>query len=74
MRYVRVGSLSWWAGAGLIGLGVLAAVRPEIDGLAELMRVAAVLMGSSDPSPAALIVTGLGIIGLRDAIARLPKG
>lgn len=73
MRYFRPRSLTWWAGAGLVGLGALALLRPEIEALPGILALAAALTGSADASPVGLIAMGLGLIGLRDAIARMPR-
>jgi hypothetical protein len=82
MRYVRPKSLTWWAGVILIAMGVLqAAGLPSaweagaqgLTGvLAALTGVLAALTGAGGEyaSPGSLIATGVGMIGLRDALVR----
>lgn len=81
MRYFRPTSLSWWAGVFLIFVGVAqAAGWPPApvdgsEGLSGVLDALTVVLTSltglaGDGSPAYLIGTGMGIIGIRDAIKR----
>lgn len=70
-RYVRMKSLTWWAGALMILVGVLqlAGVSTQIN-LAGIGEALAALTGGGDSSPAALIGIGAGLIGVRDKMER----
>lgn len=70
MRYIRPKSLTWWAGLLALSTGTGVLALPEQGGLADLARLVALLSGSGDTSPAALIALGLGLIGLRERIER----
>jgi hypothetical protein len=54
--------------------GIAAVALPGVGALGELSRLVALLAGSGDASPAALIFLGLGLIGLRDRIERGFRG
>lgn len=81
-RYFRPGSLTWWAGCALIGLGILQALgfpsawAADAGGLTGVLHALtgalAALTGASgqEGSPAALIALGAALIGLRDAMVR----
>lgn len=77
MRYIRPRSLTWWAGVLSIATGLAAMILPGDPSLAEFGRFIALLAGTSDSSPAALMFLGLGLIGIRDKLERsfreLPK-
>ncbi|MFN4201885.1 MAG: hypothetical protein ACK4GM_02365 [Tabrizicola sp.] len=74
MRYIRPTSLTWWAGMLAFATGAASLVMPVTGPLTDLARVVAVLAGSGDSSPAALIALGLGLIGLRDRLERGFRG
>lgn len=64
-RYFKPKSLTWWAGAILIGLGVLLGIDAGYDmgGLAEVIRAWTGNVGAS-----VLIAQGAGLIGIRGAL------
>lgn len=70
MRYFRPYSLTWWAGIVSLIIGVM-----QLGGVGawanELGRVIAILAGGQDASPAASLVLGLGLIGIRDRLERV---
>jgi drug/metabolite transporter (DMT)-like permease len=68
-RYLRPRNLTWWAGVASLVLGVALILWPSSE-LTEIGRVIALLVGAADASPAVLIVTGLGLIGLNDKFER----
>lgn len=79
VRYVRPRSLTWWAGAFLIAMGVLQAAGLPTGGEGAFGAFVGVLsalaggvatLGGAGGSPAALIGLGLGMIGMRDALIR----
>jgi len=72
-RYFRPTSLTWWAGLLSIALGgmVMAGAGAWAS---ELGRVVTILAGGQDASPAALIVLGAGLIGIRDKLQRTLTG
>ena len=74
MRYLRLNSLTWWAGLFAMLTGIAALALPATGPLAELARLVALLAGSGDASPAGLMFLGLGLIGLRDRIERGFRG
>lgn len=69
-RYFRPNSMTWWAGVMSILLGVLRLSGVEHTAVPELGRTLTMLFGGVDSSPAALIVLGLGLIGIRDKLER----
>lgn len=76
--YVQPKSVAWWTGlvAVLVGL-VLFFGWGTPDAQQHLGRVAvllAALQGSADASPVTLIVTGLGVIGIRAKLERMGAG
>lgn len=54
--------------------GAASLALPATGPLADLARLVAMLAGSGDASPAALIALGLGLIGLRDRLERGFRG
>ncbi len=74
MRYIRPTSLTWWAGLLAFATGAASLALPATGPLADLARLVAMLAGSGDASPAALIALGLGLIGLRDRLERGFRG
>ena len=70
MRYIRPNSLTWWAGLLSTATGTGALVLPDHGSLSDLAQLIAMISGTGDTSPAALIFLGLGLIGLRDRIER----
>lgn len=74
MRYIRLNSLTWWAGLLALLTGIASIALPATGPLSELARLVALLAGSGDTSPAGLIFLGLGLIGLRDRIERGFRG
>jgi hypothetical protein len=73
MRYIRPKSLTWWAGVGAILTGALSMALPDDLRVSEFGRLLAMLAGSGDASPAALVFLGLGLIGIRDRMERAMK-
>ena len=69
-RYFRPKSLTWWAGALMILMGVAMLIWPEAGRLSSVGSVVGVLAGSGDSSPAGLIGVGVGLIGLGDKVER----
>jgi hypothetical protein len=74
MRYILPTSLTWWAGVLAILTGAASLLLPDTGTLGDLRQVIAQVTGSSDASPAGLIVLGLGLIGLRDRLERGFRG
>lgn len=70
VRYFRPGSLSWWAGVLMVALGLLGLVLPENALSSELGIALHALTGEGTTSPGLMIGSGLGLIGVRDAIKR----
>lgn len=71
-RYFRPHSLTWWAGAVSILVGVM-----QLFGVGswvnEIGYIIAILAGGQDASPAASLVLGFGLIGIRDRLERVFK-
>ena len=65
MKYLKINSLTWWASATPLTLGLVAATEP-IHGLAGAGEVVANLTGGM--SPYQLINAGLIGVGLRGAL------
>jgi hypothetical protein len=74
MRYIRLTSLTWWAGCLAMLTGIALLALPATGPLGELSRFVALLAGSGDASPAGLMFLGLGLIGLRDRVERGFRG
>ena len=74
MRYIRPNSMTWWAGLLAMFTGFASIALPATGQLSEFARLVALLAGSGDASPAALMFLGLGLIGLRDRIERGFRG
>jgi hypothetical protein len=75
MEYLRLKSVTWWAGVASILLGL---ASMYFDGappaaLEEVARVIAMLHGHGDASPAAMIVMGFGLIGIRAKLERMAQ-
>lgn len=70
MRYVQPTSVTWWAGLAAIVLGVAGIGGLDDPQWGEIASVLALAYGGGDASPAALIVLGLGLIGVRDKLER----
>ena len=79
MRYIRPKSLTWWTGILCIALGVVQAAGWPLawdgaqwaTGVLGAFRDALTALLGGDGSPAALIGLGFGLIGVRDALARV---
>jgi hypothetical protein len=75
--YFQPRSLTWWAGVGAVTIGLADAVLPlTAPEAGPLVRVAAEVVGAlagTESSPAALILLGLGLIGLRAKLERLAE-
>lgn len=66
LKYILPKSLTWWAGAASIATGAAQIAAPQVDALAQVGAVLATINGAGTaPTPATLIVLGLGLIGLR---------
>ena len=74
MRYIRPLSLTWWSGVLSAATGAAVLAMPDDARLSEFGRLLAMLAGSADASPAALIFLGLGLIGIRDRLERGMRG
>lgn len=74
MKYIRPKSLTWWTGLFSLAVGMASMVMPDSYQVTQIGALVANLAGSGDSSPAALIVIGLGLIGLRDSIERTVRG
>lgn len=72
-RYFRPKSLTWWAGAFSMALGVLmmAGAGSWATDLGEFISI---LSGGQNASPAGLMSLGAGLIGIRDKLARVFEG
>lgn len=69
-RYFRPHSLTWWAGVFSLIIGVLQLMGT--GGWAnEIGQIIALLSGGQDASPAASLVLGFGLIGIRDRLERV---
>ena len=70
MRYVRPKSLSWWAGIAAIAVGGV-----QVYASGDLIHTIGVLLrgetASADLPGLAMIIAGLGIVGIRDKLERL---
>lgn len=67
MKYVKTKSLAWWSGfLPLIAGVIVAASETIVPGLADVAGFINRLSG--DIPPAALILAGTGLIGLRGAV------
>jgi hypothetical protein len=75
--YFQPRSLTWWAGVGAVAIGLADAAMPLLAPEAgPLARTAAEVVGAlagTESSPAALILLGLGLIGLRAKLERLTQ-
>mgnify|MGYP001215705861 CR=1 FL=1 len=70
MRYIRPKSLTWWAGFAAIIIGAVSMAGEDVALLENLSELASILT-QGGASPAQLIVTGMGLIGLRDKLERI---
>ncbi len=68
MKYIKPKSVTWWAGALSIVTGGAQIVFPESNALGQIGSLFALVTGGTESaSPALLIFTGMGLIGLRAA-------
>ena len=65
-EYFNYKSLTWWVGASFVLMGVFIASEP----LHNLETISKVLQKMTILTPALMIQTGLGWIGIRAAIGR----
>ena len=65
-KYFKPKSVTWWAGVGLIALGVAEALAIHVWPHPDFLRLADELTGGLEPAP--LIGIGLAWIGLRGAV------
>lgn len=70
VRYIRPRSLTWWAGVAMIAVGIAGIILPDSDAAREVAVALHMLTGEGASSPGMMIGSGLGLIGLRDAIQR----
>lgn len=65
VKYVKPKSVTWWAGAALIGLGGLIGIDAghDLGAVADIARAWTGNVGAS-----VLIAQGAGLIGIREAI------
>lgn len=72
--YFKPKSLTWWSGVvmALIGISMYGPIGdlPYLGGFAQLFAA----MAGTDASPAALILGGTGLIGLRAKLGRANRG
>lgn len=66
-KYFKPNSLTWWAGALSVLTGLALIFYPNHYATNQFGAVLITLTGGSgsDPNPAMLIYTGLGLIGIR---------
>ncbi len=69
-KYFRPKSLSWWSGILLIAFGAAQLGFKDNIQFAEISQFLTLMSGGTDASPAMMIFTGLGVIGLRDKLTR----
>lgn len=72
--YFRPASLTWWSGVSLIGTGGALMAMPDSYLLTELGRLLTLFAGGADASPAMLIFTGTGLVGIRAKLERAYAG
>ncbi len=66
LKSVLPRSLTWWAGAASVATGAGQIIAPDATALGQVGEIISMLNGAgSAPTPATLIVLGLGLIGLR---------
>ncbi len=66
LKYVLPRSLTWWAGAASLATGAGQIIAPDATALGQVGEIISMLNGAgAAPTPATLIVLGLGLIGLR---------
>ena len=73
IRYFRPKSLTWWTGLAMIAVGIASLALPDSEVASELAIAIRALTGEGASSPGMLIGSGLGLIGIRDAIQRAMK-
>jgi len=75
--YFQPRSLTWWAGVGAVTVGLADAampmLAPEAGPLARTIAEVIGVLAGTDSSPAALILLGVGLIGLRAKLERLTR-
>ena len=82
--YLKPTSVTWWAGVGLIVMGIVAATgwAPDVGSadagvggvINAVLSALSTLLGAGDigsMSPQFMIVNGIGLIGIRKAIGAL---
>jgi len=68
--YIKPKSLTWWSGVALVSTGGAMMVVPDSYFLSEFGRLLSLFAGGADASPAMLIFTGFGLIGIRAKMER----
>lgn len=63
--YFQPKSLTWWGGIFAIVLGVVGIVIPHDYRITEIGMLIMLLLGEGSGSPAMMIATGMGLIGIR---------
>lgn len=68
MKYFKPKSLTWWSGAALIITGAAQIALPDSFAASQIGAFLSLLTGGSEgASPALLMASGTGLIGLRAA-------
>ncbi|MCI5078688.1 hypothetical protein [Oricola sp.] len=66
LKYILPKSLTWWTGVASIVTGAAQIAAPDAKAIGQVGEVLSLANGAgSAPTPATLIVLGLGLIGLR---------
>jgi hypothetical protein len=69
MSYINTKSLTFWAGAAAIGLGVMQILGVQNEQIPILSSLIVAFAGGGASDPGSLITLGFGMIGMRRAIA-----
>jgi hypothetical protein len=71
--YMNPKSLTFWAGAAAVGLGVMQIIGIQHEQIPILSGIILAFAGGADSSPAGLITLGLGLLGVRRKLEEIGK-
>jgi hypothetical protein len=71
--YMNPKSLTFWAGAAAVGLGVMQLLGIQNDHIPVLSSVIVAFAGGGASDPASLIMLGFGLLGIRRKLEEIGK-
>jgi hypothetical protein len=71
--YVNPKSLTFWAGAAAIGIGILQIAGVQNDQIPVISNIIVAFAGGGATDPASLIMLGCGLLGIRRKLEEIGK-